>query len=138
MAKFSNFQLDSLLSTLDNCSVADGVVGFAVAHNYRIIHTALAEYLKKKNEIIEKYGEKNEDGNFSVIDPEKLKKANEELSEYASLTQEINIMKVPEDAFMKSSLKAYQIIQLAWMTEYPEESNDSVMLSEKDSDRFGI
>lgn len=141
MAKLSNFQLDNMLSALSNCSTAGGIVGFAIARNYRIIASALTEYLKTKNEIIQKYGDEDENGNLSVTDPEKLKAANKELSKYASLTQEVNIMKVPEDAFIESGLKGYQIILLGWMTQYPEETKDtdnSVMLSEKDSERFGI
>ena len=139
--KYTNIQLDTYMNVLSQCLDANGVVGFAIAHNFRKIKDQIKEYIDKKNEIIRKYGETRPNGDIAISDPEKLDLANNELEQYAKLEVSCDIMKVEEEAFRDCGLSARHILALDFMTKptvktegMPVDPNDPI----GDDDRFGI
>lgn len=138
MKKYSNMQLDAWMTALSNCIDAVGTVGFAVAHNYRVIREAIQEYTKKKEEAIAKYGIQQPSGEYIIQDEEKLNTANAELLKYATLEVAVDIMEVDESCFETAGLTGRQIISIEFMIKKPEALNGDVIDDKDDDDRFGI
>lgn len=137
MEKYALYELDAWLASLTDALESKGKVGFAVAHNFRVINEALTEYTTKKNEIITKYGEEK-DGLITIVDDEKLQAADKELREFATMEVAVDILKVPESAFEASGMTARQIINLIWMIETPKEDNAVNSGNKSDKERFGF
>lgn len=70
----------------------------------------IAEYVKEKQRIFEKYGQKQEDGWIIPKDSHEFKKAMEEIMQIATYQTEVNIPQVSEEEFIQKfqsdSLKA--------------------------------
>lgn len=112
MQKFKNADLEIYRQVLDDCLEATGVVGFAVAHNYRVITNTIQDYLDRKQSIIMEYGEDIGNGLYSVTDPEKIEIATAEIAKYGNLMVECDIMTVTEEDFKDCNLTAKNIYNL--------------------------
>lgn len=139
MEKYSFYTLDVWMETLKPMLETTGLIGFAVAHNYRVVNDALNEYAEKKNDIIKKYGEEK-DGMITIVDDEKLAEAEKELSDFAAMEVAVDVMKVPESALADSGLTARQMIEIDWMVEHPKKEEDKAedTAEKSDKDRFGF
>ena len=102
---------------------ARGVTAFVLNHNYKEIYDKVSPYMDIRNELIQKYGELQEDGSYNIEDPEKLEEANEKLASYAELKLTVDIVKLPEDRMGDSNLTAGQLTSLSWMI-VPSTGND--------------
>lgn len=102
---------------------ARGVTAFVLNHNYKEIYDKVSPYMDIRNELIQKYGELQEDGSYNIEDPEKLEEANETLASYAELKLTVDIVKLPEDRMSDSNLTAGQLMSLSWMI-VPSTGND--------------
>lgn len=93
-----------------------GRLGYAVARNMRVLSESLKEYTERKNELIEKYGNKNENGNYVVINgTDGYRKYLEEIKEYDGIEHDVDIMQVEPEEIYKSSLTADIISNIMFM-----------------------
>lgn len=114
--EYTNTELINYLNSASLClRHAKGVTGFALKHNYQEIYTKVHPYLELRNQVIIKYGQLGEDGEYHIIDDEQLAKANEELKGYDELSMSVDIIKLPEDKTVDSNLTAAQLMALSWM-----------------------
>lgn len=97
--------------------------GYIVARNYRMLSNALIEYERFKNELIQKYGErdKDEDGNLlptmSVkIGAENFDKFCEELEPYNAIEHEVDLMTIKYSDII-GILSGDEILSIDWMLE---------------------
>ena len=114
--EYSNNELTRYLRSAVNClSNAKGVTGFVLNHNYKEIFGKIQPYLELRNNVIAKYGEQQEDGEFIIVDEEQQAKANKELADYGELKVSVDIVKIPEEKTIESGLTAAQLMSLTWM-----------------------
>ena len=122
--EYTNSQLlEYVQSMIKVLPYAHGVTAFILNHNYKNIYSKIEDYMNTRNEIIEKYGELNEEGSYTIMESEKLEKANEELSAYSEILQSVDIVKVPESRMADSGLLAPQMMAISWMI-MPSSSDD--------------
>lgn len=93
-------------------------VGYIIARNYRIISDMLIEFTMFKNELIQKYGEKNEESNSITIKPgsENFENFLEEFNEIKDIEHEVNLMKLKYDEVI-GLLTGEEILQLEFILE---------------------
>ena len=91
--------LNEIVSSVDSLRALQEVK-FPVKISYRIMRLVnkldpiLKSYNEKRDALIKELGEKNEEGNFQVKDPEKLKLFAEKLSELLTTEEEIDFVKI--------------------------------------------
>lgn len=114
--EYTNDQLFGYMQDLIAVSTSvSGVTSFVVHHNYKEIINKISEYIDLRNSIIEKYGEPNEVGGYSIVDNEKMDLANKELDDYGSLKVSVDIIKLPESKMIDSNLTPAQLNRISWM-----------------------
>lgn len=96
-----------------------GKLGYACARNLRKLRDAGKEFIDKRDELIMKYGEEQDNGKF-IIPHEKISALNAEISEYSEIEHEVDIMQVSPDVFCSGSLDSQAMYKLDWMVEEPE------------------
>ena len=90
-----------------------GRLGFAIAKNMRKLADELKEYTQKRDELIMKYGTKENEQ--YRIEPKNAKMFLKELEEYDDIEFEYTPHTVSEDIFCSGSLNSQQMYRLAWM-----------------------
>jgi hypothetical protein len=100
-----------------------GKVGYVVSYNMRKLSAEVPEYEKMRDEIIEKYGEKDENGVARIqIGTEAFDKFSEEMKQYDEMSFEINILKVNPEDLESSDLTAKEMISISFMIDDDEEN----------------
>lgn len=114
--KLSNSEMETMLMALDRSLDHKGVIGYAIARNYRTLADCCQDFLAMKQRVVNRYGSTKDDPNkvfVSFEDPE-AKQAVDELTECAAITHDVTVCKVPmQDA--AELCTAREIISLAWM-----------------------
>lgn len=120
--QLTNGEMDTMLISLEPLMERKGLVGYAVARNYRALRSACQEYLEFKRNLIRKYGKPVEsDGEptgevFIPAGTAEIDSAITELAEFAPLEHEVTICLIPiEDVI--DELTAKELITLEWMFE---------------------
>ena len=90
-----------------------GRLGYAIAKNMRKLADELKEYTQKRDELIMKYGTKENEQ--YRIEPKNAKMFLKELEEYDDIEFEYAPHTVSEDIFCSGSLNSQQMYRLAWM-----------------------
>ena len=111
-----------------NANVIIGKPGLAITYNYRILTDALAEYVKQRNDIISKYGTKDEEGNI-VLEPgtEGHTKAYQELEEIESMELEVfpMLLDLEDLAAISEKVPMAQLVNIIWMTKKYQYERDT-------------
>lgn len=110
---------------VDFSDVVMGKASVIFHYNFRVLHDSLNEYLSERDNIITKYGKKDENGNayVPVDDKENVDKAIEEINEIGDIQIEVPLVTIPMEDLYKvaDSVPASRIAPLIWMTtEYQE------------------
>ena len=110
---------------VDFSDVVMGKASVIFHYNFRVLHDSLNEYLSERDNIITKYGKKDENGNAYVPadDKENVDKAIEEINEIGDIQIEVPLVTIPMEDLYKvaDSVPASRIATLIWMTtEYQE------------------
>lgn len=110
---------------VDYSDVVMGKASVIFHYNFRVLHDSLNEYLSERDNIITKYGKKDENGNAYVPadDKENVDKAIEEINEIGDIQIEVPLVTIPMEDLYKvaDSVPASRIAPLIWMTtEYQE------------------
>ena len=98
--KLSNAEMETMLNSLEPLLDRTDIIGYAAARNYRKLQDGCQEYLSRKRQIINEYGEKeyDEDGNvigIRISDEQMLAKANEDISVIVNLCHDVEIYQIP-------------------------------------------
>ena len=123
---------------VDFSDVVMGKASVIFHYNFRVLHDSLNEYLSERDNIITKYGKKDENGNayVPVDDKENVDKAIEEINEIGDIQIEVPLVTIPMEDLYKvaDSVPASRIAPLIWMTtEYQEtlKTDDTVNEAKK-------
>lgn len=96
-------------------------VNFYLQKNIDAILAIAQDLEKSRNEILERYGTKDEEtGNYSFED-DNLEKANQELIDLFTLEQEVPIYKIKLEDFNNIELDSKQVQAISYMIEDIEE-----------------
>jgi hypothetical protein len=120
MAGYTNFEMDGMRDSLAPLLERRDLCGYAAARNYRTLCDELAEYDKRKEEVITSIGEQEMDGDAPTgrwrIPPERVAQYVEEMGPYGTVAHEPSIMRVKyEDVIGK--LSGSEMIAVEWMLE---------------------
>lgn len=115
--KLTNQDMDLYVQSLSKISTkVTGKLAYAVAKNIRKLTSELVEYEHSKNANIEKFGEKNEQGNYFIrIDSEGFKKYIEAMEGIQYIECNVDIVKVPAEVVEKSELNAQEMLSIDFM-----------------------
>lgn len=94
---------------------ARGVAAFVINHNMTVLEPTVKEANAKRDEIIRKYADTEEDGVSRITGEENLKKANEEFSAYQDIEVPLDLVIIPETKLSDSNLTPQQITSIKWM-----------------------
>ena len=93
-----------------------GRLAYAVARNIRKLSNELIEFENIKNDYIIKYGEKSEDGKYSIdLKSDEYKNFLEFIKDYILIEHEVEIFMVSEEDIYNSDLTADEILSLDFM-----------------------
>lgn len=90
-----------------------GRLGFAIARNIHKLESELSDYIEKRDDLIQKYGEL--DNNQYVVKADRVPEFLKELDEYGSLEFEFQPQLVDEETFCSGGLTSDQMYILDWM-----------------------
>lgn len=96
-------------------------VNFYLQKNQNELMTLAQDIEKQRVEIIQEYGNQNEETQQFEIPPEKIQEASEKINDLFSLTQEVKIYKVNLDAFGDIELTSGQMQALLFMIKDEDE-----------------
>lgn len=117
--KLSNLEMSNYLSYLNKISnKVIGKLAYAVSKNMRKISNELIEFENIRNELIQKYGEKNDEGTFFIKSgSDAYEKFLNEISNYTDIEHEVDIFLIEPDCLYTSNLNANEMLQLDFMIE---------------------
>lgn len=123
MTVYTNREMELMAKSLEPHLERRDVVGYAAARDTRILRNEMAEYLQRREELVEKYGEAvvDEEGRPTGqvelrFDSPKFKDYLDEISEYANYTHEPQLYKIPADKCI-GLLSGTEILEIDWMLE---------------------
>lgn len=96
-------------------------VNFYLQKNQNELMTLAQDIEKQRVEIIQEYGNQNEETQQFEIPPEKIPEASEKINDLFSLTQEVKIYKVNLDTFGDIELTSGQMQALLFMIKDEDE-----------------
>lgn len=96
-------------------------VNFYLQKNQNELMTLAQDIEKQRVEIVQEYGNQNEETQQFEIPPEKIPEASEKINDLFSLTQEVKIYKVNLDAFGDIELTSGQMQALLFMIKDEDE-----------------
>ena len=117
--KMTNEQMYESLAALISAKET-GTLGYAISKNRRKIEGELVEYIRIRQELLERYGESDEESNTFHLKGENLKKYMEEMDTYNNMECEIDLMRVSLEVFTGGNLDSNQMYALEWMIEEKE------------------
>ena len=127
---FSNAQMDRMIETLKPLLAQRNKVGYVAARNTRLLMTETTEYIKIRDELIQKYGKQDtdQDGNplgtvSIVIGSEEYQKFNGSIKEYMDIEHDVPIMKMKYSEVI-GILSGEEILAIDWMLEDDEEKSN--------------
>lgn len=120
--KLTNGEMFASINVLSGLE-EKGRLGYAIAHNRRVVNEALTEYYDVRNRIITSHGTENKDGTYSLSD-EQATAAQQELDEFTFIEHEVDIMQVDVDTFCSGSLNSQQMFILNWMVEKEDPNHE--------------
>ena len=116
------FTLNANLSNflVEYSDIVMGKISVILHYNFSVLNDALMAYSTERDKIIMKYGEKQEDGNYTITgdDTEKLNQATKEIDEIGDIMIEVPIITFSMEDLYKvaDSVPANKIAPLIWMT----------------------
>lgn len=115
--ELKNYEMSNCLSYLTEIAPkVTGKLAYAIARNIRKIRNECVEFEKIRIELIQKYGQEDNDGNISVSrNSENYAKFLEELEVYSNITHEVDIFKIDADELFSSDLNANDMLFLEFM-----------------------
>lgn len=119
MKKLTNIEMSNHLMALKNISgKVSGKLAYAVSRNMRKLANEVFEFDEIRNKLINKYGEKNDDGIFAIkIGSDSYNKFIKEISEFTDIEHEVDIYSVKSEILYNSDLNADEMLQLDFMIE---------------------
>ena len=95
---------------------SDGIIGFVLNHNMSLMKDIYNETIAKRDEIIRKFSDKQDDaGRASISDPKKLEEANKEYADYLDMEYSLDIVSLPETKLTSSNMPFGDMKELSWM-----------------------
>lgn len=121
--KYTNNEMDQMLTALEPLLEYRDVIGYAAARNTRILKNELKEYASVRDELVMKYGKPDigEDGNPTgsvslSVESENFQQFLEELERFAQIKHEPKLFKLKfEEAIGKVS--GSELLAVEWMFE---------------------
>lgn len=115
--KLTNKELyDNLSSLVEISDKVTGKIGYAVSYNIRKLTNEIPEYEKMRDELINKYGEKDETGQVGIkIGSEAYEKYMSEMKQYDDIEFDINIIMVKPEDLESSDLTAKEMLGMSFM-----------------------
>ncbi len=118
-----NLAMVAMLESLKPLLSRRDKIGYVAARNFRILGTALEEYFKFKNSLIEKYGEADTDesgtptGTITVkLGTDKFKMFCDELAPINECQQGVDLMMLSYESVI-GELTGEEILSIDWMLE---------------------
>ena len=123
MAKYTNSEMDQMLSALEPLLERRDVIGYAAARNTRILRNELTEYLRVKDELVCKYGrpETDDEGRetgqvvLAITDPA-FRDFADDIERFAGMSHEPDIFKIKYDEAI-GVLSGSEMLACEWMFE---------------------
>lgn len=121
---YSNIEMELMIGSIAPLLDRSDMIGYAAARNTRILTGEAHEYLVKREELIEKYGRPQLDGNgketgFKEIEVGTPAYASfeSEIREWANAKHSPDIYKISAEEAM-GKLTGKQILEIEWMLEW--------------------
>lgn len=99
--KAENEKILQYIAALEKCKNATGFSGMHIAIARRKMSEEIREYIKEKQRILEKYGQKQDNGWIIPKDSPDMQAAIEEIMQIATYQTEVNIPQVSEEEFVQ-------------------------------------
>lgn len=99
--KAENEKILQYIAALERCKNATGFSGMLIAIARRKMSEEIREYIKEKQRILEKYGQKQDNGWIIPKDSPDMQAAIEEIMQIATYQTEVNIPQVSEEEFVQ-------------------------------------
>lgn len=124
--KLTNFEMFSMIETLNSHLDKKDLVGYAAARNTRILNTECAEFIKRRDELIGEYGEPYVDENgretgqtFISPQSQNFDEFAKELEKYGFIEHDVELYQIPETDVI-GVLSGNEILSLDWMLKSTE------------------
>lgn len=113
----TNAQMAGVIQSLTPILQQRNKLGYVAARNYRNLDTCLTEYKTFRDDLIKKYGERGDDGTYSIkIHTPEFEKFSEELEPFNKIEHEVELMTAKyTDAI--DILSGEEILAIDWMLE---------------------
>ena len=111
--KLTNAQICASIPVLAQAE-EKGMLGFAIARNRRVLSGEVQEYARKRDELLEQYGTREEDGKFT-LSAQAAEAFYEALEPFARLEVEVAAMQGTPEVFCGGQLTSSQMYTLNWM-----------------------
>lgn len=99
--KAENEKILQYIAALEKCKNATGFSGMLIAIARRKMSEEIREYIKEKQRILEKYGQKQDNGWIIPKDSPDMQAAIEEIMQIATYQTEVNVPQVSEEEFVQ-------------------------------------
>lgn len=116
-----NIDMFQMINSLNDLLDRKDLIGYAAARNTRLLTNECAEFIKRRDELIQEYGEPVRDENGNTTGDMKVSMTSpcfskfvDELEKFGEIKHEVNIFTIPESEVI-GSLSGREILELEWM-----------------------
>lgn len=121
--KYKNIEMEQMIDSLSKFLGRSDIIGYAAARNTRILRDEAQEYLKKRDELVGKYGRPkvDEEGNPTGlielrIDSEAFAEYAREIEEFALIEHEVDLFKLNYEKAI-DRISGADLLEIEWMFE---------------------
>lgn len=119
--ELKNIEMFMMIQSLNELLDRKDLIGYAAARNTRILNNECMEFMQRREELIQEYGEtvKDENGNdtaqmFVDTKSERFNEFLNKLDEYGNIKHNVTLFKIPESEVI-GELSGREILEIEWM-----------------------
>lgn len=130
MKKYTNREMDEMMESVKPLLERTDIIGYAAARNTRILQSETVEYMKRRDELVQKYGEPefddegNQTGKYMMkLDSQEWRDYSRDIADYAAIEHEPVFMKIdPKEVI--GVLSGSEILAIDWMLKDEDEATE--------------
>lgn len=123
---YKNIEMEQMIAALEPLLERTDLIGYAAARNTRILRTEAQEYLDRREQLIEKYGEPqlDEEGNPTgitrlLVNSPEFNEYARDIEQWALIEHDPKLFRIPVSKAL-DAISGNELLEIEWMFDWDE------------------
>lgn len=124
--KCKNIEMEQMIAALEKHLSRTDIIGYAAARNTRILREECFEYMQRREQLIEKYGEPETDEDGDQTGRKQIRIGSDafnayasEIEEWALIEHEPKLFRIPVSKAL-DAISGNELLEIEWMFDWDE------------------